>query len=96
MNAISFSWDDRKAEENLRKHGVSFQEAMSVFSDEKARLMHDPDHSDEEDRFALLGFSSRLRLLVVCHTYRRDDREIRIISARPAAKRERMQYGRFL
>ena len=96
MNAISFSWDDRKAEENLRKHGVSFQEAMSVFSDEKARLMHDPDHSDAEDRFALLGFSSRLRLLVVCHTYRRDDREIRIISARPAAKRERMQYGRFL
>jgi len=96
MDNITFSWDNRKAEENLRKHGVSFQEAMSVFSDEKARLMHDPDHSHEEDRFALLGFSSRLRLLVVCHTYRRDDREIRIISARPAAKRERMQYGRFL
>ena len=96
MDEIAFSWDDKKAEANLRKHGVSFGEAASVFSDENARLMHDPEHSDEEDRFVLMGFSGRLRLLVVCHCYRAEDREIRLISARKAAKHEREQYGSFL
>jgi len=96
MDGVRFSWSDRKAAENLRKHGVSFKEAVSAFSDENARLIHDPDHSSEEDRYVLLGFSSKLRLLVICHTYRRDEQEIRIISARRAANRERKQYGSFL
>jgi len=77
---------------NRRKHGVSFDEARSVFLDENAKLIDAPDHSAEESRFILLGLSHRLRLLVVCHTYRSDDEEIRIISARKADKSERMQY----
>ena len=94
MDEITFSWDDRKARENFRKHGVSFEEAATAFSDENARLMHDPDHSHEKDRFVLLGFSAKLRILVVCHTYRQDEREIRIISARKADREECKQYGR--
>jgi len=96
MSEMVFSWDDRKERDNLRKHGISFQEAVTAFSDENARLMRDPDHSQKEDRFVLLGFSSKLRILVICHTYRQDEREIRIISARKADRQERKQYGRFL
>ena len=96
MNGITFLWDDRKERDNLRKHGVSFQEAATVFSDENARLIHDTNHSHKEDRFVLLGFSAKLRILVVCHTYRQDEREIRIISARKADRQEHKQYGRFL
>jgi len=96
MRKITLSWSDKKAAENLRKHGVSFEEAASVFSDENARLIHDPDHSSEEDRYILLGFSSKLRLLIVHHTYRGDEQEIRIISARKATRREGRQYGSFL
>lgn len=96
MDAIAFAWDDRKDRENRRKHGVSFDEASTAFSDENARLKHDPDHSQGEDRFLLLGFSAQLRLLVVCHTYRQGEQEIRIISARRASPKEREQYGRFL
>jgi hypothetical protein len=96
MNEITFSWDDRKESENQRKHGVSFDEAATVFADEKARLKHDPDHSQEEDRFILLGFSAKLRLLMVVHAYRIDDQEVRIISARKATRNERKQYGQFL
>ena len=62
MSAMRFAWDDAKAEENRRKHGVSFEEASTVFADENGRLKHDPDHSQEEDRFLLLGFSAKLRL----------------------------------
>ena len=96
MNEIKFTWDNQKALENQRKHGISFEEATTVFADENARLKHDPDHSQEEDRFIFLGFSSKLRLLVVIHAYRQDEKEIRIISARKATKAERQQYGEFL
>jgi uncharacterized protein len=96
MNGVCFSWDDRKERENQRKHGVSFDEATTAFADENARLKHDPDHSRDEDRFILLGFSAKLRLLVVVHAYRQDEKEIRIISARKAVPKERKQYGGFL
>jgi uncharacterized DUF497 family protein len=96
MDGITFSWDDRKDRENQRKHGVSFEEAATAFADENARLKHDPDHSQDEDRFILLGFSAKLRLLVVAHAYRQDETEVRIISARRASRKERKQYGVFL
>ena len=96
MNEITFSWDDRKARENLRKHGVSFEEATTAFADEKARLKHDPEHSRGEDRFILLGFSAKLRMLVVAHAYRQAETEVRVISARKATRNERKQYGQFL
>ncbi len=96
MNQLKFTWDDRKEVENQRKHGVSFDEATTAFADENARLKHDPDHSQNEDRFILLGFSSKLRLLLVAHAYRQDDAVVRIISARKATRTERKQYGGFL
>ena len=89
---ISFEWDSRKASANLRKHGVSFEEAKSVFFDDRARLIDDPDHSESEDRFVLLGFSQNLRLLLVCHCYRTDGEVIRIISARKATRVETAFY----
>lgn len=92
MRSLSFSWDDRKDRENQKKHGVSFTEAKTVFYDDNARLTHDPDHSDEEDRFILLGFSAALRMLVVCHCYREQSGVIRIISARRATKHEQKNY----
>jgi len=95
MDAIRFAWDEAKAEINLQKHGISFEEATTVFADENARLKHDPDHSGNEDRFILLGFSTKLRMLVVCHAYRENAGLIRIISARKATPNERKQYGRF-
>ena len=96
MDAISFAWDEAKAEDNIRKHGVSFEEASTAFADENARLKHDPEHSEEEDRFILLGFSARLRLLVVCHAYQEGEQVIRLISARKATRNERKQYGSYL
>ena len=83
----------RRTERNQRKHGISFNEARTAFMDEHGRLMHDPDHSDDEDRFVLLGFSVARRLLVVCHAYRSDDEVIRIISARKAIRMERATYA---
>jgi uncharacterized DUF497 family protein len=96
MKETIFSWDDGKAKQNVRRHGVSFEEASTVFFDENARLIHDPDHSANEERFILVGLSSHLRFLVVYHCYRKDERVIRIISARKANKREQKQYGEFL
>jgi uncharacterized protein len=96
MNETTFSWDSRKDRDNQRKHGVSFKEAASAFADENARLKHDPEHSRDEDRFIRLGFSGKLRLLVVVHAYRQDEKKIRIISARKTVPKERKQYGRFL
>jgi hypothetical protein len=96
MNRIRFAWDQAKAVENRRKHGVTFEEASTVFADENGRLKHDPDHSREEDRFLLLGFSAKLRLLIVCHAYRENDEVIRIISARKATLNESKQYGSYL
>ena len=89
---LRFEWDPKKAAANFRKHGVSFEDAETVFADEHAKLIDDPDHSDEEDRFVLLGLSSSLRVLVVCHCYRADGNVIRIISARKAASHERNSY----
>ncbi len=91
MNHLYFEWDPRKNASNQKKHGISFDEAKSVFTDEYARLIADPDHSEEEDRFILLGTSIQSHLLVVCHCIRDHD-VIRIISARKADKRERKVY----
>jgi uncharacterized DUF497 family protein len=96
LSELVFEWDGRKASQNQRKHGVSFDEARTAFLDENARLMRDPEHSDDEDRFVLLGLSTRARLLVVCHCYRKGDDVIRIISARKADKSERGQYAEFM
>ena len=96
MSEMRFAWDEAKAEENWHKHGVSFKEASTVFADENGRLKHDPDHSQEEDRFLLLGFSAKLRLLIVCHAYRENDEVIRIISERKATPNENRQYGSHL
>jgi uncharacterized DUF497 family protein len=92
MSTLRFEWDSRKATENETKHGVSFEEARTVFFDERARLTDDPDHSQDEERFILLGLSSTLRLLVVCHCYRGERGVIRIISARKATARESKYY----
>ena len=96
MSDARFEWDKRKATENRRKHGITFEEATSAFLDENARVIPDPDHSDDEDRFVLLGLSVRLRLLVVVHCYRWGEDLIRIISARKADPSERKQYSDFL
>ena len=96
MNGITFVWDERKNRENKRKHGISFEEGTTIFADENARLIRDTDHSEAEDRFILLGFSAKLRILVVVHAYRQDEKEVRIISARKATPKERKQYGNFL
>lgn len=92
MQQILFEWDPAKAAANQRKHGVSFGEAQTTFADERALLIHDPDHSDDEDRFVLLGLSSSLRALVVCHCYRSGEDVVRIISARRANRREQGLY----
>jgi uncharacterized DUF497 family protein len=84
----------RKSRENKRKHGVSFDEAQTVFLDENAIRYYDPDHSEDEDRFIMLGMSFKLRVLVVCHCYRMDDKVIRIVSARRANKKEAAIYWR--
>ena len=87
-----FTWDPSKNSENQKKHGVDFAEASSVFYDENAKLIDDPDHSKHEDRFVILGLSAKFRVLLVCHCYRGSGEEIRIISARKAAKHEISQY----
>ena len=95
MKALSFLWDPRKNDANVLKHdGIDFEEAKTVFYDEYARVIYDPDHSSEEDRFLILGLSQKLRILVVCHCYRENDAVIRIISARKATKKEATQYER--
>ena len=93
MPGLRFEWDERKAVQNRRKHGVSFEEAITVFVDDHALLIDDPDHSRDEDRFVLLGLGARLRTLVVVHCYRKADEVIRIISARKATRKERGLYG---
>ena len=92
MSDIRFEWDSAKDRANVRKHGVSFEEARSVFFDENGLVIHDPDHSVEEDRFIILGISSAARTLVVCHCLREAGNVIRIISARKATRSERGQY----
>jgi uncharacterized DUF497 family protein len=94
MKRLIFEWDDHKNASNKRKHGVSFEEAQTVFFDEKAIEFDDPDHSIQEERFILLGLSQSLKVLVVCHCYRRDQSKIRIISARKATRKEQGVYFR--
>lgn len=90
---LDFEWDDHKAAINKKKHnGITFEEASSAFEDENAIIFDDPDHSEDENRFLLIGISSHLRLLVVCHCYRHKENVIRIISARKATKSETKQY----
>lgn len=94
MRDLRFEWDPKKDAANQRKHGVSFEVAATVFSDEHALLIDDPDHSEDEERFILLGLSAALRTLVVCHCYREADSVIRLISARKATRSEREVYDR--
>ena len=94
MNDLFFEWDSIKNASNQRKHGISFEEARTVFSDEFARLIADPEHYEEEERFILLGESIESNLLIVCHCIR-DGESVRIISARKADKKERRTYERF-
>ena len=89
---LVFEWDEGKNRANRRKHGISFEEARTAFLDENARVVPDPERSQEEDRFILLGVSTSLRVLVVCHCYRQGDEVIRIVSARKADREERRQY----
>lgn len=93
MATINFEWDENKNSINKTKHKISFEEAKTVFYDEKALLIDDPDHSDTEDRFIIIGFSALANLLVVCHCYREHDEIIRIISARKATKNEEKFYS---
>jgi len=93
MADLEFTWDGAKARSNASKHRVSFDEAQSAFLDERARIIDDPDHSDDEDRFILLGMSAKLRLLIVVYAYRDHEAKIRIISARKAMPQERALYN---
>lgn len=92
MNYINFEWDENKNKSNQQKHGISFNEAKTVFYDDNARLIYDPEHSRDEERYILLGLSSSLRILIVIHAYRKNDEIIRIISARKATKSEIQHY----
>jgi len=94
MNKLRFKWDKLKEKANIKKHGVSFDEASAVFYDENALQFFDPDHSESEDRFILLGISFKLRVLVVCHCFRESDTIIRILSARKADGDEENEYWR--
>ena len=95
MNEIQFEWDETKNAANIKKHGVSFEEAQTIFLDENAIRYFDPDHSQDEDRFIMLGMSFKLRVLVVCHCYRSSDSIIRIISARRANTKESQAYWKY-
>lgn len=92
MRGLTFVWDERKDRANQRKHGISFAEARTVFFDENAREYSDPDHSESEERSLLLGISSRLQVLVMCHCYRESESVIRVISARRARRNEEETY----
>ena len=93
IKELRFEWDENKNNINKRKHSISFEEATTVFNDVEALIIDDPDHSEQEERFLILGFSSKANLLLVCHCYRENDSVIRIISARKATLRESMYYN---
>ena len=92
---LRFEWDSSKDAVNRRRHGVSFEEALTAFYDEFARIIYDPDHSKDEERFILLGMTIKSRLLVVCHCYRQDNQVIRMFSARKANREEIAEYEGF-
>lgn len=92
METITFEWDENKNRANQNKHKISFDEAKTVFYDEEALVIDDPEHSEKEERFIILGLSNKANLLVVCHCYRASDTVIRIISARKATTTESKQY----
>ena len=92
MGQIRFTWNERKGRTNRKKHGISFEEAQTVFFDENAVEFFDKEHSEKEDRFLMLGLSFRLRVLPVCHCVRDSEDVIRIISARKATKKEQKHY----
>lgn len=89
---MDFSWDPEKAEANLKKHKVSFEEAVTAFYDPLAKIADDPDHSEEEDRYILIGYSQKSSLLFVVHVYKESTDLIRIISARKATKKEKKTF----
>lgn len=93
MEGIKFSWDAQKAKQNSKKHKVSFEEASTVFFDERAIEFFDPDHLKDEDSFLMLGVGWRLRILVVSYCFKKEGSEIRIISARRATKKEEKVYA---
>ena len=93
MDMLHFEWDPEKDLKNQKKHGVSFAKASTVFEDVNALVISDPEHSEDEERFVILGFSLQANLLVVCHCYRASESVIRIISARKATKNESKQYN---
>ena len=93
MSELRVEWDPAKAASNVRKHGVSFEDAQTVFTDEHGLFLDDPDHSAAEERFVLLGLSAAAGVLVVVHCYRRHRDVIRLISARRASRRERERYA---
>jgi uncharacterized protein len=92
MMELSFEWDSSKATQNATKHGISFEEARTVFYDEHALLIPDPDHSQTEGRFIIMGMSTASRMLVVVHCFRKRDSTIRIIAARKAGTKEQKPY----
>ena len=94
MKSISFEWDAKKNIENIKKHKISFEEAKEVFYDDKAILFDDPEHSDFEDRFLIIGRIRNLNICIVSHCYKEEDGVIRLISARKATKKERESYER--
>lgn len=89
---LVFEWDEKKDISNQQKHGVSFGEVIDCFYDDKALLFDDPEHSINEERYVLIGIGSAKRVFVVCHCYRKNDKVIRIISARKATKKEEKRY----
>ena len=93
MQYLDFIWDEDKNKKNVISHKISFEEAKTVFFDPNAKVIYDPDHSEDEDRFIILGLSKLLNILVVCHCFRENEKIIRIISARKATPKERKQYG---
>ena len=89
---MKFEWDEDKNSINIQKHNISFEEAMTVFKDNRAVLLYDENHSEIEDRFSIIGMSQMSKLLIVCHCYRENDTIIRIISARKPTKAECKYY----
>jgi len=90
---MTFIWDEKKNQINIKEHKISFQEAETVFYDPNAKIIYDPDHSIEEDRFIIMGLGKLMKLLIVCHCYKESEDVIRIISSRKATKKEKKEYG---